>query len=283
MLNSPCDRIRATKHTPRNTFSVLERRHGLVEIVERGVGVGVERWYALGRAEAVEILLRHGADVHHEDNQDLLHAAACFGSVDVATLLLDAGVSVEHVVPDEASSVWNPDRGVFEYYEGWTPLFEAVRSGQFDVVRLLLSRGADPERRDSKGYTAFRHGQRISGMSERPEYFEVARECTRCLELFVTVRVAGGYGRYVRAPRIQLLVLRVLCERGRARPPRRRRGGVLAGMFGETSPLPQECFWRICEYWRGIRDYGSAWPENVGSPSGPDIPGRREQRENRER
>ena len=66
-------------------------------------------------------------------------------------------------------------------------------------------------------------------------------------------------------------------------PPRRRRGGVLAGMFGETSPLPRECFWRICEYWRGIRDYGSAWPENVGSPSGPDIPGRREIRENMER
>ena len=140
-----------------------------------------------------------------------------------------------------------------------------------------------PERRDSKGYNAPRHGQRISGWSERPEYSDVARECTRCLELFVTVRVAGGYGRYVRAPRIQLLVLRVLCERGRARPPRWRRGGVLAGMFGATSPLPKECFWRICEYWRGIRDYGSAWPENVGSPSGPDIPGRREQRENRER
>ena len=98
--------------------------------------------------------------------------------------------------------------------------------------------------------------------------------------MFVTVWVAGGYGRYVRAPRIQLLVLRVLCERGRAKPPR---GGVLAGMFGATSPLPKECFWRICEYWRGIRDYGSAWPENVGSPSGADIPGRREIRENMER
>ena len=130
---------------------------------------------------------------------------------------------------------------------------------------------------------AFRHGQRISRMSEIPEYFEVARECTRCLELFVTIRVAGGYGRYVRAPRIQLLVLRVLCERGRAKPPRRRRGGVLVGMFGKTSPLPKECFWHICEYWRGIRDYGSAWPENVGSPSGADIPGRREIRENMER
>ena len=43
VLNSPCDRIRATKHTPRNTFSVLERRHGLLEIVERGAVVFAER------------------------------------------------------------------------------------------------------------------------------------------------------------------------------------------------------------------------------------------------
>ena len=30
------ERVRATEHAPRNTFSVLERRHGLAEIVERG-------------------------------------------------------------------------------------------------------------------------------------------------------------------------------------------------------------------------------------------------------
>ena len=35
--------MRATKHAPRDPFSVLERRHGLAEIVERGALVFVER------------------------------------------------------------------------------------------------------------------------------------------------------------------------------------------------------------------------------------------------
>ena len=33
----------AAEHAPRDTIRVLERRHGLAEIVERGVGVFVER------------------------------------------------------------------------------------------------------------------------------------------------------------------------------------------------------------------------------------------------
>ena len=36
-------RVRATEHAPRNPSHVLERRHGLVEIVERGVCRLVER------------------------------------------------------------------------------------------------------------------------------------------------------------------------------------------------------------------------------------------------
>ena len=35
--------MRATEHAPRNPFRVLERRHGLAEIVGRGAGVRVER------------------------------------------------------------------------------------------------------------------------------------------------------------------------------------------------------------------------------------------------
>ena len=35
--------MRATEHAPRGPFRLLERRHGLVEIVERGGGVLVER------------------------------------------------------------------------------------------------------------------------------------------------------------------------------------------------------------------------------------------------
>ncbi|CAH0370195.1 unnamed protein product, partial [Pelagomonas calceolata] len=37
-----CGRVRAAHHAPRNTFSVLERRYGFANIVERGVGVFVE-------------------------------------------------------------------------------------------------------------------------------------------------------------------------------------------------------------------------------------------------
>ena len=36
-------RVRATEHALRDAFNLLERRHGLVEIVERGVGVHEER------------------------------------------------------------------------------------------------------------------------------------------------------------------------------------------------------------------------------------------------
>ena len=36
-------RVRATEHAPRDPFRLLERRHGLSEIVERGIGVQVER------------------------------------------------------------------------------------------------------------------------------------------------------------------------------------------------------------------------------------------------
>ena len=38
-LNPFCGRVRPAKHTPRGPFHVLESRHGLAEIVERGVGV----------------------------------------------------------------------------------------------------------------------------------------------------------------------------------------------------------------------------------------------------
>ena len=41
-LNVLCERMRAAEHAPRGPFRVLERRHGLAEVVERGGGVIVE-------------------------------------------------------------------------------------------------------------------------------------------------------------------------------------------------------------------------------------------------
>ena len=45
--------MRDSEHAPRDPFHLLERRHGLAEIVERGVGVLVER-IRVGGAEPGE-------------------------------------------------------------------------------------------------------------------------------------------------------------------------------------------------------------------------------------
>ena len=41
-LNFRCERVRTTKHTPRGPLRLLERGHGLAQIVERGAVVFVE-------------------------------------------------------------------------------------------------------------------------------------------------------------------------------------------------------------------------------------------------
>ena len=40
--NRHCERVRAAKYAPRGRFDLLNRRHGLTEIVERGGGVPVK-------------------------------------------------------------------------------------------------------------------------------------------------------------------------------------------------------------------------------------------------
>ena len=42
-LNVHCERVRGAEHAPRSPHQVLDRRHGLAKIVERGGGVQVER------------------------------------------------------------------------------------------------------------------------------------------------------------------------------------------------------------------------------------------------
>ena len=43
VFNPCCCRVRATEHAPRDPFRVFERRHSLADIVDRTVGVTVER------------------------------------------------------------------------------------------------------------------------------------------------------------------------------------------------------------------------------------------------
>ena len=59
------------------------------------------------------------------------------------------------------------------------------------------------------------------------------------------VRRAGGWKPFVRAPRVSLVVLRSLGEKGRARPP-----PELARLFA----LDKFIFWRVLAFWRTDRD-----------------------------
>ena len=70
------------------------------------------------------------------------------------------------------------------------------------------------------------------------------------LELCAEVRAAGNWKRYANEPRVQLVVLRKLTERGRAAVPRYRDMHTL--FAGRT--LPDVLFWKILEFWRTDRD-----------------------------
>ena len=92
-----------------------------------------------GNLEAVQQLLKAGADVRGQDNagRTALHAAVEEGSVAITTRLLEAEAEVDAVDA-----------------EGETPLLTACRRGRVAAVRALLSAGAKPDIRDRRGDTA---------------------------------------------------------------------------------------------------------------------------------
>ena len=96
-------------------------------------------------------------------------------------------------------------------------------------------------------------------------------------DFLAAVKRASGWKQYWRAPRIELVRLRSLCDRGRAAPPSTASSAKLGTLqalslaetiiferlFGPTatrSPrgpsnrLPNEIFWNILTFWRSSRD-----------------------------
>lgn len=101
------------------------------------------------RAEIVKYLLEHGADPRVKNHYDVsaLWIPAQKGMLQVVDLLLAAGAET-HIAPsghlaDELNIT------------GWTPLYAAMKSRKFDVVKLLLKRGADPNAVTKLGSTPF--------------------------------------------------------------------------------------------------------------------------------
>ena len=99
-----------------------------------------------GQADLIPVLLDWGADLHarrpfddsHEGGWDVLMHAIRTGQTECAALLLDAGATIN--ARDK---------------KGRDALMLAALWRHADVVRLLLSRGADPTRQSDDGKTAW--------------------------------------------------------------------------------------------------------------------------------
>uniref|UniRef100_A0A8C8JHA6 Poly [ADP-ribose] polymerase n=1 Tax=Oncorhynchus tshawytscha TaxID=74940 RepID=A0A8C8JHA6_ONCTS len=81
------------------------------------------------RVKTVQLLLKHGADVHAKDKGDLvpLHNSCSYGHYEVTEILVKHGACVN------AMDLWQ-----------FTPLHEAASKNRVDVCSLLVSYGADP-------------------------------------------------------------------------------------------------------------------------------------------
>ena len=215
--------------------------------------------HAIGarNVEAGLLLVAHGVDVKEPYGLHTpLHYASRMGEPramprqeELILALLDAGA------PVDARTTSAPPR------TGVIPLMSAANCGYTspDVLRLLLKYGSDVDAVDAEGRTAEDHARAALNYPTVPSEYVRHRSpgvVEGSLALFRDYRAAGGtWKRYVNEPRKQLLILRRLVERGRARPPRRsRRTKALAGLFGRDGLLPDVLFWKVLAFWRSERD-----------------------------
>ena len=189
--------------------------------LREALGTAVEK----DRCDMLRLLLDHGvaADARRVSYyRTALFAAANpmtpdghdrpgYCHIDAAIMLLDAGADVNHSDLD-----------------GYTPLIEAAHGGHLEMLRLLLRRGA---KHDASFYVEA-DGMSIGGTAED---MAKAQGHDECVTLLSGVRLAGGWKKWVSIPRKQLVVLRVLCERGRASTE----DALLARLFPSNAPAEE--------------------------------------------
>ena len=103
VLNLRCGRVRATEDALGDPFRLLERRHGLAEIVERGAGVAVERLRVASQLRTSDATL----DDHREAVTTLEEtertARQVFGSAHPMTKAIKEHLRVEHLRVTQAA------------------------------------------------------------------------------------------------------------------------------------------------------------------------------------
>jgi ankyrin len=202
----------------------------LIEVDDDDVDIEINDGYtrlmfaaSRGWCSSIKWLLENGADIHAGFHRwTPLHDAVDMNQRDAAVLLLDAGARVDARDAD-----------------GHTALQGVAYSGNLEMCKLLLSRGASLELRNPRG----------------KDVEAIARDAanTTTVDLLAAVRAAGGWAGYVDAPRKELLALRrqlpSLRERGRAAPSSS--VSVHERLFVE---VPDDVFVHAVAFWHGPRD-----------------------------
>ena len=127
-----------------------------------------------------------------------------------------------------------------------------------EIIRVLLSYGADVNARNPYGRTALYYAHVALNRNVAPLdkilddddedfdiYCRVAGEVERTIDLLTAVRSAGSWRRFSNEPRRQVLILQKLAAAKRASPP-----ASMARLFS----LTPELLWVVLRYWRTARD-----------------------------
>ena len=137
------------------TLKLAVAAGGDVNATDRDGRTALFQAVIVDRCDLVSELLRSGADAEAKgtDGKTALHLAAIQGRVECARILLIAGAPVDAGDKD-----------------GNTPLSDAVfySGGRGDIIRLLLSHGADPLLRN-------KHGVSPKELAESISNYDVAR------------------------------------------------------------------------------------------------------------
>ena len=115
-----------------------------------------------GHTEAVRLLLEHSADPGYMEHfRTLLGRAFPYGHADLVRILIeDYGVAVDDGVAESMIAAIVSDSGSFR------------ASGQLEIVRILLSRGASPNTTKASGFEA---GASVLWLAVHADRIEIAR------------------------------------------------------------------------------------------------------------
>ena len=195
--------------------------------------------------DVARLLLSHGADINksERDSYTPLHCCAIYpeqsGRGPLIQLLLDAGANVNARNCDGETPL-----AIALFLSVWRNYNDAARAS-LDMITRLLRAGAalDAIRGDNKSIEDLLR-------EEGHRYRESSHYCA--LEALISdVRAAGSTWKgYVRALPKELLRLRSLVARGRAREKVRTRRRTPREISLLLAPaFPNELCWRVLEYW----------------------------------